>query len=71
MEKLTVESVQNSIDKIESVKRDDEYAHQLEDELRDLFIRSLVQFDYTADEIKKLSAMVLSTNQIEFARWYA
>lgn len=71
MEKLTLEILHNRIDQIMGSRHDDESAHSMEDQLRDDFIRSLITFDYSKEEIKQFSQLVLSTNVIEFERWRA
>lgn len=70
-EKLTIEYLQWRVFQISEHRHDNEAVHNMEDQLRDDFIRSLITFDYTQEEIKKFSSLVLSTNVIEFERWGA
>lgn len=65
---MNIEYLNNRINKIKKLKNH-ALAHMEEDELREDFIRSLINFDYSKQEIKEFASMVLSTNLITIERW--
>ena len=67
--KLTLEDALNFVENIKGL--DDEIAHIKEDELRDWFIKGCALGLYTIEEVKEIGKVVLSTNEIDFDRWYA
>ena len=76
---MTLEQIKTRIAYIEASKDDDATAHRAEDELHKEFIdyvrtTSMDPLGYGELKDRQLSekaALVLSTNNINFARWYA
>jgi hypothetical protein len=65
-------AIEDAVDAIRASSEDDEAAHGLEDGLRRDFIRSLAAGEHGASvELQQLAKLVLSTEQIRFARWCA
>ena len=66
---MTEKEIKKRIKKIEKISSDcgDEVAHGLEDELREEFIKYIA--DYGDMHLVEKAKLVLSTNDIEFARW--
>ncbi|MDD5543930.1 MAG: hypothetical protein PHX83_12220 [Acidobacteriia bacterium] len=62
---MTTKDIKGFISEIDSVKTDYEKAHALEDELREDFIKEVAK---RRDEIGEMAKLILSTNEIEFAR---
>ena len=58
------------IDVIKNNQDDDEVAHSIEDDLREWFIE-YVRDNSSDIYLSDAAALVLSTNNIEFARWCA
>ena len=53
---------------IESIKGDDEAAHSSEDELRRMVLTHIAE---GGRNVRELARIALTTEDIEFARWYA
>jgi hypothetical protein len=50
---------------------DNEWAHSLEDSLREQALGAIASGEVTGDEARELARLALSTSAIEFDRWYA
>lgn len=61
-----IESIQQAAD-----SGDDESAHGLEDKLRLDFLQAVANRIYPPDVVAPLAAYVLTTSNIQFARWCA
>ena len=62
--------IDHVIDVIKNNQFDDEVAHSIEDDLREWFIE-YVRDNSSDIYLSDAAALVLSTNNIEFARWCA
>jgi len=62
------EEILQAIQEIRDKRWDDEVAHSNEDALRRAFIETIAK---RQDELGELARLVLSTSEIEFARWCA
>jgi len=71
MKKLTIEYVNKKIALIDKVKSDFERAHVEESNLKERFLYSLIECDYTIEEIKQLAALIDTTKHIKFQRLFA
>ncbi len=67
---MTLEQIQEKVDEIKIAAADDERAHSLEDDLMFAFITWLAKECYE-DLIREKAKLVLSTSEIDFARWCA
>ena len=67
-EMMTKEEILQAVQKIRDIAGDDERAHSQEDALREGFIEFIVERN---GELGELARLVLSTNEIDFARWCA
>lgn len=65
---MTQKEIFNRIEEISVNKRDDEKAHSMEDSLYADFIAFVAERD---DELGVMAKMVLTTKELDFARWYA
>ncbi|KKL82341.1 hypothetical protein LCGC14_1985690 [marine sediment metagenome] len=65
---MNLQEIQDFINVIKSEQKDNEKAHGLEDALRDEFIESISK---RKDLLGKKAKLVLSTNKLDFGRWYA
>lgn len=70
MEKLTIEEVNKRIDWIKNNLHDDSACHVKEDQLRELFITNVVNKRYTVDEASEIGLLIMSTDDLDFSRWY-
>ena len=72
---MTQETIKQRIEEIKRISHDDEVAHSMEDELREDFIRYVENCDNFGTDypspIPYMAKLVLSTNEIKFARWCA
>lgn len=66
---MTKEQILLRIGEIKANTHDDEVAHLREDQLRADFIRFIVSGDNP--DLAALASLVLSTDDLEFARWCA
>lgn len=66
---MTIQQIQARIERIKDARWDDEAAHSAEDRLREDFIRHVQSCD--DPQLAVMAALVLTTNEIEFARWCA
>lgn len=67
---MTIEEIKKRIEEIKAKAEEDyEVAHVLEDELYKHFIAYVAQ-DKDADIAEK-AALVLTTGELDFTRWYA
>lgn len=57
-----------AVENIKMIANDDEIAHHLEDGLREQFIKYVAMRE---DDLGEKARIVLSTNDIKFARWCA
>lgn len=64
---MNKEQIESRIQRIKDLSDDGERAHVEEDALREDFIKHIA----TMPQLKELAELVLSTNQINFCRWYA
>ena len=69
--KLTLEDAIKLVAQIDKMKDDDEAAHSEEDSLRAWFIESCAMGLYTKKEMIEVGKVVLSTKDLDFARWCA
>ena len=69
--KLTLEDAIELVAQIDKMKDDDEAAHSEEDDLRAWFIESCATGLYTKKEMIEVGKVVLSTKDLDFARWCA
>jgi CHASE3 domain sensor protein len=65
---MTIEELAERIEEIRDLAGDDEVAHSSEDRLRH---DVLVAIAAGCDNARELAALVLTTSDIEFARWCA
>lgn len=65
---MTIEEILQAIQEIRDVAEDGETAHINEDNLRTSFIESIAE---RRDELGELARLILSTDDIDFARWCA
>ena len=68
---MTLGEIQQQIERINALKDDNEAAHGEEDDLRNAFICYIAESDIVPPTIRKKARLVLSSNDIEFTRWYA
>lgn len=69
---MTIKDIQDRIDHIKSIVHDDEVAHGREDKLRADFIKYVGTLENNTDvNLAQKARLVLTTNDIEFTRWYA
>ncbi len=71
LEKLTYQLALLEIKEIEAIKRDDEVAHQKEDDLYFRFIQCVASGMYEANEAQKIAKALKRTKRIDFERWCA
>ena len=65
---MTIDDIKTKINQIKSVKTDDGFAHEIEDDLRDSFIKFVAE---NGDEnLKQMALEILKTKDIDFTRWY-
>jgi phosphosulfolactate phosphohydrolase-like enzyme len=67
---MTIQEIQKRVDEIAAVTHDDETAHGREDKLRADFIAH-VRTNPNDPELSAKAALVLSTDDMNFARWCA
>jgi hypothetical protein len=51
--------------------KDNEWAHGLEDSIREQALGAIASGEVTGDEARDLARLALSTSAIKFDRWYA
>ena len=69
---MTLKQIKKRIKKIKDMSSDDECAHSEEDLLREDFIKYISEISrYDLDGINYKAELILSTNDIKFARWCA
>ena len=66
---MTKETILTSLSKIEQLKGDNEAAHFAEDALHQEFIEHVAAADL--GELSEMASLVLSTQEMDFTRWYA
>jgi len=66
---MTLEEIKDQITKIDSVKRDDEVAHSMEDDLYYAFVDYLAE--YAIEPYKTLAIELRKVRDIQFDRWHA
>ena len=66
---MTFNDIDERLSEIRKIKGDDEYAHVAEKELWGDFIAHVAAVG--PEELSKMANLVLSTEDIEFCRWYA
>ena len=66
---MTLNDIKKTIKKIKKEQSDDEYAHDLEDDLFETFIRHVA--DVAEGELREMAKTVLESKKINFARWTA
>lgn len=69
MKTLTIEDVENSLKKLESLKHDDEAAHGYEDYLYSEVLEAISE--NRCENPSKCAELVLKSKEIDFARWCA
>ncbi len=67
----SVEDVRARVEAIRSVADNDEIAHGLEDNLRELVLEAVVNDEIPREELHRMAEAALSTGEISFSRWYA
>jgi len=70
-QKLNLKDAQDLVAQIDKMKCDDEAAHSEEDSLREWFIECCAKGLYTKKETIEIGKVVLSTKDLDFARWCA
>ena len=65
---MKIEDILTEINIIKASVDDDEGAHSMEDGLREEFIRYVAK---RKDHLGKKARLILTTNDIDFRRWYA
>ena len=68
---MTTQEIQQRIDSIRAHAVDYEMAHALEDELFGLFIRYVAEVGLADHDIAAKARLVLTTEEIQFARYTA
>lgn len=71
---MTIAEIERRILAIRSLaydRDDDEKAHAREDDLRRDFLRWLIQEPQPVELVQQMAKLVLSTDDIKFARWCA
>ena len=69
---MTIKQIQDHIDEIKSMSGDDEAAHSKEDDLYYGFVDYVSRLDVlNGEDLQEKAALILSTKDIEFARWCA
>lgn len=72
MEKLTLQQAQDYLKIVKSASQEDnEVAHQIEDECKNIFIYCLSKNLYTFDELKAIAIVVDEISDVHYCRWYA
>lgn len=72
MEKLTLQQAIDIVEKIDSIKEDDESAHSMEDDLHTHFINCIANGCYdNLSELISVATEIDRTKYIEFSRWCA
>lgn len=66
---MTVGEIEDAIEHIKVCKGDSEIAHQLEDHLRERFIRHVAAD--AEQPLARMARLVLTTSDLDFHRWYA
>ena len=66
---MTLDEVENRVQKIRACAGDDETAHSMEDDLYRDFIECVATS--TLEHYSDMARKILETNKIEFARWCA
>jgi hypothetical protein len=66
---MTLEEIKARVDAIAKLTHDDEQAHCKEDSLRGDFLEWLAQT--ASDDIAERARLILTTDDMDFARWYA
>ncbi len=66
---MTLNEINKAVAKIREIKRDDEAAHSLEDQLRENFIRHVARCG--DKNLREMAEAVLKTGEIDFHRWCA
>lgn len=69
MNKLTKEIALQRVEEINNISRDDEMAHEKEDELMSEFIDCVSEGMYKLKEAKEVALVIKKTRDIDFARW--
>ena len=65
---MTRQEILKAIEDIKKVADDDEVAHGKDDDLREAFIEYVSK---RTDSLGEKAKLILSTNDIDFVRWYA
>jgi len=65
---MTLKELKEKIKRLENMKDDNEIAHLLEDDLREIVLKEITKGN---PEGQKLAEEVLKTSKINFTRWYA
>ncbi len=71
MAKLTKEEAQQVVQSIANSADNPASAHEGEDGLYLEFIEAISNGEYTIDEAKEIATILKSSQNIDFARWYA
>ena len=71
MDKLTKEMALSAVEDIRRAANDDEGAHSMEDSLYLAFVECCAAGLYEPGEAAEVAKVVLSTHDIDFARWCA
>jgi len=66
---MDLEYIKTRVEKIERMQGDDEAAHSEEDGLRGRFINWLSVSQDVPKEIQDMAALIMSTDDLDFARW--
>lgn len=65
---MTVDELNKRIEYLKSIADDDEMAHAVEDEIRTQVLLAIMN---GAENPRELAALALTTDDIDFVRWYA
>lgn len=68
---MTIEKINERLRNIEAIKGDPEMAHIGEDELHQEFIAYVADLGVHLPDLAAKAKLILKTNEIKFARWYA
>ena len=68
---MTLDDLKKNIEHLKSIAHDDECAHGFEDQIREQVLDLIANGTLTRDEMIEFARIVLTTSEIDFARWCA
>jgi hypothetical protein len=68
---MTIEEIRAAADKVRICAGDNEAAHAYEDSLMRDFIEWVRDGNSTMEELRAMAAIVRTTGDLKFVRWYA